>query len=383
MRLGSLLATSLIWALSNQYISLVSPSGGQMVLLYLLEESCLLLSSVTFSYLCWLLYGEQIELPYSAPVSLLMWQVFPLQCAEWLSSSARISQVSGKVSSSFWPLSLQVSIFLHYCPLSPFCMWQWGCFWLFGHGLWVQSRLHLEPFNSFSGFLMLCSLLLTTPCSLTTCFRRSSTWAHLLQAYLLPVPVPRKRSRSFLQSEVSTADSPFSNSACMRGTGHHWMTQTFQLELKPFLSDQCPPFYLEVQAGWVPLTFADGHPTVRGVWVMFTSSLEVYLASGMPLLWRDSLPSQPLVPTAMQTVSPLPGWCAMPCFPILFEGFLVARAPQAVFYRLGGGHSSSGNAQPLSVTPARVGSSCQVSPLPWWFPAFGKTLLLLCGSGQF
>jgi len=86
-----------------------------------------------------------------------------------------------------------------------FCVCWWGSFWLFGCGSTAYSA------RNSSASLMFHSLL-TTSCSSATCCRRSSTWAHLSQAGLLPVPAPGEKSRHFLQSEVCTAASPFSSS---------------------------------------------------------------------------------------------------------------------------------------------------------------------------
>lgn len=71
----------------------------------------------------------------------------------------------------------------------PFCVFGWKRFWLFGHGLCVRCRLHLEL--AIQLLLSLFDTAQSSHCLLqltATCNRRYLTWAHPLQAGLLPVP---------------------------------------------------------------------------------------------------------------------------------------------------------------------------------------------------
>lgn len=147
-----------------------------------------------------------------------MWQIFPLESAEWQNGSARAPQASGEISSFCSSLLLQTSILLHYCPPpAPVCVCMWGSFWLFGCGSTADCIWNKLSINNSSNSLMSLSLL-TPPCSEATCCRMSSTLAHLFQAGLLLLPVTGERSRHFSQSEVCTASSPFCSSICMEAS---------------------------------------------------------------------------------------------------------------------------------------------------------------------
>lgn len=82
--------------------------------------------------------------------------------------------------------------------------------------IWSElSKSFLATLISHSFFALSCS-------SGTCCWGISSTWAHLLQAPLLPVPAPGERSRHFLHSEVCTGASLLSSSVWTEAPRLQW-----------------------------------------------------------------------------------------------------------------------------------------------------------------
>lgn len=149
--------------------------------------------------------------------------------------------------------------------------------------------------------------ILTASCSSATCWRRSSTWAHLLQGSLLSVPNLGERSRQFwgVKSEVCTSASPFSSSIWVEAVVTSGLDGAEPSARAAAFAPHCDLRIRQHECQQM----SQMQMSQNGAQLLGCRDLKpLHLARRMSLLWREALPCT----APMQTATPWPGWCTTP-----------------------------------------------------------------------